>query len=169
MRRSLGALGEEGERIGLLRPVLAPREILFAKLGGGLAHSVGHAVLYATFLLLAGRVVGAGVPSPAWLLWGGVTLSLFLAGLGTGLGFLLPDFGHDLAALPGASAAGKALYLVVSGGIVALYVTGGYLIAVGKLSAPAWAGIVVLLGAIVLSGSAVIAWRGAARLDRIES
>ena len=121
--RGLGSLGREGRRTWQIRSVLSAGQLFRAKVGANALFVAVHAAVYGYLLTGLAGVLGLG----AWRGAGISVTALFAAGagstfaiLGTGVGFLFPDFDSRFAVLPGASRVGVMVHMSVAAGFSGL-------------------------------------------------
>lgn len=108
--RGLSWLGEEGDRIALLRPAMSGAILFAAKGGANALYVAGHTVIHAVLLFVAARAIGIVDIGLASFLAHAVGIALLLLYTALVLGLLLPDLRRRSSFLPGASNAGKYLF-----------------------------------------------------------
>ncbi len=155
--RSLGSLGEEGEGIALLRPLVSPARLFQGKVLGAALFGVSHAVAYVVLVLLGGRAVGLPAPDVPLLAAEAVAAGLLFSILGTSLGFLLPGLERGGGVPPGASLAAKTLYAMVGGATGSIYLVARSLKSAGALSGAHLSAVVGVLVVCVGGGATLLA------------
>jgi hypothetical protein len=168
LRAGLPSLGQEGDGLWLLLPLVRPAELFACKLLPAAATAALAAALHGTALGIAARLLGMASPSPATLGLLAAPAAALFAGAATGLGFLLPDPARRLALLPGASRTAVATFL--AGSAVAMTWTGAaaYVRAAGWAGAAGTAWMLGVPALLCAAGSAGVAGWALARLQRLE-
>lgn len=163
---SLGSLGREGRMLVPLRAVLRDAELYRIKLYCAMVTAMLHGAAFGLVFTGIGRLVW---PEAALTLRLTVTVTLVTAVtgavcglLGTGLGFLLPSFrSHGDPLREGTTAAGRWLYLGVSG--VLLPLLAGGTLWLGSPGRTAAGGVIVSVGWLVMAGAGWLSARLALR------
>lgn len=170
MAGSLGSLGSEGRGLALLRPALAPARLLVLKWAVHGTYTLLHIPLYALALGLLGGRTGPSSSGLFTLLALGMAAGLVFSLLGTGLGFLFPDFRCRSPVIPGSSRSSQILF----GALAAATIVGTAVRAersgsgAERIDAPAFFGpdgLALFLCAAVAAAASVWAVR---RFDRLE-
>lgn len=108
--RGLPALGEEGEQLALLRPLVPGAALFAAKCTAVTCFAATHALLYSAFL--GGAAISLGVEPPSFLALG--SASVLMAGifslLASALGFLLPELRREGLRQAGSSGIARVVY-----------------------------------------------------------
>jgi hypothetical protein len=168
MLRGLSSLGEEGEQLALLRPVVTSGELFVRKGTANGVYVVVHSALHAVLIYVAAQVSGfqglSLIPFLAVGVIGGAVMTI----AASTLGFLLPDFERRAAFLPGASATAKYLYMCLAG-LVAGTVGASYLqLARDQIDAVTHARLLSFMAVGLGLTCSVVAWWATHRLRQME-
>lgn len=166
LARAPGCLGEEGDRLVLLRPVLSFQRLFRIKATLNTACAVLAVMPHAGAIYIIAVVSGfEGVSVRATVAMGVVAAILF-ALFGTAVGFLVPDLRRRSTSLPGVSLVGRLIYCLGAGSVLGGLLTIDLLRARSLLGQEALSG---LVGLLLLSITAVTAVLSRWALRRLET
>lgn len=165
LARAPGCLGEEGDRLVLLRPVLSFQRLFRIKATLNTACVVLAVIPHAGAIHIAAVVSGFEGVSIRATVATGVVAALLFALFGTAVGFLVPDLRKRSASLPGVSLVGRLVYCLGAGGVLGGLLTIDLLRSRSLLGQEALSGLVGLLLVSIVGVTAVVSRWALRRLE----
>ena len=159
MARTLGCLGEEGQQLLLLRPVLSMKRLFLLKSLVNAGYLLVHAPFYAFTIGLAARLTGLEGTSLGTLVIDAAIAGLIFSTLGSAWGFLLPDFSRRSLLFPGATRIAQLLFLALAGLATTGHAIWSYFEGVGLIDGRRFAGMIgAMMGSLLVLTSVVSIW-----------